>query len=99
MLFSTITTALLFAASATAAALPLPGKPQTYTPARNLKSLAKLFPQSTLASPDSLGLDLKYVVLGIGTQNYTCSKPDDSVAPGTTGAYGKNSLSSTAGHA
>ncbi|RYN30125.1 hypothetical protein AA0119_g2261 [Alternaria tenuissima] len=87
MLFSTVTAALLCVATATAAALPLPGKPQTYTPARNLKSLSKLFPQSTLTSPDTLGLDLKYVVLGIGTQNYTCSTPDDSVTPGTTGAY------------
>ncbi|RYO55144.1 hypothetical protein AA0116_g9626 [Alternaria tenuissima] len=58
MLFSTVTAALLCVATATAAALPLPGKPQTYTPARNLKTLSKLFPQSTLTSPDTLGLDL-----------------------------------------
>jgi hypothetical protein len=90
MLFSTITTAFLFAATATAAALPLPGKPQSYTPARNLDKLAKLFPQSALQSPDAL--NLKYVVLGIGTQNYTCSSPDESVVPGTTGAVGKNLL-------
>ncbi|KAI4948956.1 hypothetical protein J4E91_005418 [Alternaria rosae] len=84
MLFSAITTAFLFAASATAAALPRPGKPQQYTPARNLNNLAKLFPQSTLQAPGDL--DLKYVVLGIGTQNYTCGS-DESAAPGTTGAF------------
>ncbi|KAI4666516.1 uncharacterized protein J4E79_002555 [Alternaria viburni] len=83
MLFSTITTALLFAASATAAALPRPAKPQ-YAPARNLNKLAKLFPQSALQGPGDL--DLKYVVLGIGTQNYTCGS-DESAAPGTTGAF------------
>ena len=91
MLFSTITTALLFAASATAAALPRPAKPQ-YAPARNLNKLAKLFPQSALQGPGDL--DLKYVVLGIGTQNYTCGS-DESAAPGTTGAFGKNPLNLT----
>ena len=87
MLFSAITTSFLFAASATAAALPWPGKPHTYAPAQNLDKLAKLFPQSKLAGPENL--ELKYVVLGIGTQNYTCGGSDDSVAPGTTGAFGK----------
>ena len=87
MLFSAITTALLFAASAAAAALPRPGKPQQYTPARSLNNLAKFFPQSARQAP--VDLDLKYVVLGIGTQNYTCGS-DESAAPGTTGAFGKN---------
>ncbi|RAQ99251.1 malate dehydrogenase protein [Stemphylium lycopersici] len=87
MLFTTITTSFLFAASATAAALPWPAKPHVYAPAQNLDKLAKLFPQSELASPENL--ELKYVVLGIGTQNYTCEASDDSVAPGTTGAFGK----------
>ncbi|EDU44867.1 repeatdomain containing protein [Pyrenophora tritici-repentis] len=97
MLYSTIATALLFAASATAAALPPPpgppGRPgppppprePSYVPARKLDNLAKLFPQSSLASPGDL--DLKYVVLGIGTQNYTCASSDDSATPGTTGAF------------
>jgi hypothetical protein len=96
MLFSAITTAFLLAASATAAALPRPGKPQQYTPARNLNKLAKLFPQSALQAPD--GMDLKYVVLGIGTQNYTCSTPDESVTPGTTGAFGKKHCNSVTKH-
>ena len=104
MLYSTIATAFLFVASATAAALPLPPPPPPpgtpgrpgppppprdpiYVPAGKLDNLAKLFPQSALASPENL--DLKYVVIGIGTQNYTCSSSNDSVVPGTTGAYGK----------
>lgn len=103
MLYSTIATAFLFAASATAAALPPPPPPPPgpprpsgpppaprepiYVPASKLDNLAKLFPQSALASPENL--DLKYVVLGIGTQNYTCASSDDTVVPGTTGAYGK----------
>lgn len=102
MLYSTIATAFLFAASATAAALPPPPPPPgpsrpsgpppaprepIYVPSRKLDNLAKLFPQSSLTSPENL--DLKYVVLGIGTQNYTCASSNDSVVPGTTGAYGK----------
>jgi hypothetical protein len=88
MLFSTFTVA--FALAATATALPWPGKPTTYTPASKLNNLAKLFPQSDLPSPD--GLELKYVVLGLGTQNYTCTTGDPNATPGTTGAYGKLSF-------
>ncbi|KAF1836519.1 hypothetical protein BDW02DRAFT_566949 [Decorospora gaudefroyi] len=84
MLFSTLATAFFFAASATA--LPWPGKPTTYTPASNLNKLAKMFPKSELPCPDD-SLALKYVVLGIGTQNYTCTSGDPNAAPGTTGAY------------
>ena len=61
-------------------------KAQTYTPASNLDRLAKLMPKSALPAPD--GLQLKYVVLGVGTQNYTCATGDESAAPGTTGATG-----------
>lgn len=70
------------------AALALPSKP-VYTPSSNLVQLAKLqtlMPKSTLPAPD--GLQLKYVLLGIGTQNYTCLTGDESAAPGTTGAFG-----------
>ena len=94
MLFSTLTAALAFATSVYAAALPpqppQPGKPHTYTPAKNLDKLASLFPKSNLTSPGDLAL--KYVVLGIGTQNYTCASPEESVTPGTTGAFGKSSF-------
>ncbi|CAO2650009.1 Nn.00g013010.m01.CDS01 [Neocucurbitaria sp. VM-36] len=72
---------VLLAGSATA--LPWPGQPTTYTPARDLSKLAKLFPQSALPAPNE---ELKYVLLGIGTQNYTCSTGDETAAPGTTGA-------------
>lgn len=46
---------------------------QTYEPAPNLDKLAKLMPKSALPAPD--GLQLKYVVLGVGTQvnkSYNC---------------------------
>ncbi|KAL1597533.1 hypothetical protein SLS59_007230 [Nothophoma quercina] len=63
----------------------LPAKrTQSYTPASNLDKLAKLMPKSALPAPD--GLQLKYVLLGIGTQNYTCATGDENAAPGTTGA-------------
>lgn len=84
-----------FTISATVSALALvacsvnalPAKQQTpYTPAPNLDKLAKLMPKSALPAPD--GLQLKYVVLGIGTQNYTCATGDENAAPGTTGATG-----------
>ncbi|KAF1937115.1 hypothetical protein EJ02DRAFT_63782 [Clathrospora elynae] len=82
MLFSTLTTAIVLTASVNA--LPWPGKQTPYSPANNLDNLVKLYPKSALPSPD--GLALKYVFLGVGTQNYTCTTGDPSVAPGTTGA-------------
>lgn len=66
---------------------------QTYTPASNLDRLAKLMPKSALPAPD--GVQLKYVLLGIGTQNYTCATGDENAAPGTTGATGNSILTST----
>lgn len=83
MRFSTLATAFALAVDATA--LPQAGKPQTYVPASSLDNLAKIFPQSALPCPDA-SLTLKYVVLGIGTQNYTCGS-DPNAAPGTTGAF------------
>ncbi|KAL5117054.1 Aminodeoxychorismate lyase [Pleosporales sp. CAS-2024a] len=67
---------------------PQPGvkPPGPYMPATNLNNLAKLMPISALPVPNSQ-LQLKYVVLGLGTQNYTCTTGNPSVAPGTTGAY------------
>lgn len=86
--------AMHFTLSATLSALALlassvnawPTK-QTYTPASNVDKLAKYFPKSALPAPD--GLTLKYVVLGLGTQNYTCATSDENAAPGTTGATGE----------
>jgi hypothetical protein len=54
-----------------------------YLPAAALDNLAKAMPQSSLVAPTRL---LKYVVLGLGTQNYTCAS--ESAVPGTTGAIG-----------
>ncbi|KAF2846536.1 hypothetical protein T440DRAFT_227647 [Plenodomus tracheiphilus IPT5] len=83
MLSSTITTAfLLLAGSANALPWPLP-RAASYTPAANLDKLAQLFPTSALPAPKDQ--KLKYVVLGVGTQNYTCGS-DENAAPGTTGA-------------
>jgi hypothetical protein len=53
----------------------------------NLAKLQAMMPKSTLPSPD--GLQLKFVGLGIGTQNYTCGD-DPNKEPGTTGATGKS---------
>lgn len=94
MLVTSLSTALsaiaLFTTSTNA--LPKPGKPTVYTPASDLSNLAKLMPTSALPVPDG---QLKYVVLGIGTQNYTCTSGDPNAAPGTTGAVGKNTSQQT----
>jgi hypothetical protein len=82
---SAVLSVALFSASTTA--LPWPGK-QTYTPTSDLSKLAKLMPESDLPVPDG---QLKYVVLGIGSQNYTCTGSPDA-APGTTGAVGTSKL-------
>jgi hypothetical protein len=95
MLFASVSTALSAIALFTASthALPRPGKQSdTYTPAKDLSKLAKLMPTSALPVPDG---PLKYVVLGIGTQNYTCSTGNPDAAPGTTGALGKIKLKET----
>lgn len=87
MLFST-TTAAFALLTTTATALPWPSQPTSYTPSSSLSKLAKLFPQSALPPPSDTQ-ELKYVLLGIGTQNYTCGS-DETAAPGTTGALGKS---------
>ena len=53
-------------------------------PTGSLGMLAHLMPKSALLPPGS-SHELKYVLLGVGTQNYTCSSEDESSAPGTTG--------------
>lgn len=84
-LFTTISAIALFTTSASA--LPWGKLPTTYTPAGDLSRLAKLMPTSALPAPDG---ELKYVVLGIGSQNYTCTSGNPDAAPGTTGAVGKS---------
>ncbi|PVI00053.1 hypothetical protein DM02DRAFT_718575 [Periconia macrospinosa] len=49
-----------------------------------LGSLAAKYPPNALPSPE--GLHLKFVVLGVGTQNYICVGGDDASEPGTIGA-------------
>ncbi|KAF2273096.1 uncharacterized protein EI97DRAFT_384306 [Westerdykella ornata] len=60
-------------------------KPRYTTP--NLERLKSMMPKSTLPAPD--GLQLKFVGLGIGTQNYTCTTGVPTAEPGTTGALAK----------
>ncbi|KAF2475250.1 uncharacterized protein BDR25DRAFT_214008 [Lindgomyces ingoldianus] len=86
MLSSTISTAILalsiFASTVTGAPWKSPygGQPKPRSPA--LSKLQLKMPATTLPPPT--GLQLKFVGLGIGTQNYTC---DNDTAPvGTTGA-------------
>ncbi|KAH7394778.1 hypothetical protein BKA66DRAFT_567164 [Pyrenochaeta sp. MPI-SDFR-AT-0127] len=76
--------ALIASASNTPLVSPQSSK-QVYCSANNLNKLAELMPKSTLPLP-SASLELKYVLLGIGTQNYTCNTGDESTTPGTTGA-------------
>ena len=55
--------------------------------AANVSSLVNLIPASTLPCPD--GLELKYLLLGIGTQNYTCLSEDEGATPENAGAIGE----------
>lgn len=87
MLFNTLasTAAVMAIFVGSTVALP-PGKPgpvKKYTPAKDLGKLAKIMPLNGLPAPDG---ELKYVVLGLGTQNYTCVTDNENDAPGTTGA-------------
>ncbi|KAJ4349437.1 uncharacterized protein N0V89_008052 [Didymosphaeria variabile] len=52
-----------------------------------LSNLAKKMPANTLPAPTDL--ELKYVLLGVGTQNYTCLTGNAADAPDTTGATAK----------
>jgi hypothetical protein len=86
MLVSTLVSAItLFTASANGLPAP-PSTAGTYTPASDLTTLAGMMPESDLPAPTG---QLKYVVLGVGTQNYTCTSGDPDAVPGTTGALGK----------
>lgn len=59
---------------------------RTIMQAIDMDELASYMSESDLATP--YGLRLKYVLLGVGTQNYTCAAEHDDTAPGTTGATG-----------
>jgi hypothetical protein len=84
MFWRTVLVTVLMESSTTAYSLP-DHVPQHYAPATNLSRLASLAPQSSLPAPTGR---LKYVVLGVGTQNYTCTSDDVNDTPGTTGAMG-----------
>ncbi|KAF2844289.1 hypothetical protein T440DRAFT_27584 [Plenodomus tracheiphilus IPT5] len=59
----------------------------SYVPAIDLDALAKLMPESALPKPS--GLKLKYVLLGVGTQNYTCTSGKEDDPPRSTGAVAR----------
>ncbi|KAF2011041.1 hypothetical protein BU24DRAFT_51818 [Aaosphaeria arxii CBS 175.79] len=86
MLFSVLSTAAMALSilAPTVAAVPTPGPQKGNT---GLTKLAARMPKSALPAPD--GLQLKFVGLGIGTQNYTCKPGNDTAEPGTTGAVAK----------
>jgi len=80
MLFSTLLGALL-ASTATALALP------SFTIRTSSSSLALNQPSSSLPPAPPTGTVLKFVALGVGTQNYTCATPSSAaVAPASFGA-------------
>jgi hypothetical protein len=78
MIFSILSTAFFFLTSSVLTT--------TVPRVTNLSNLAAKIPQNGLPKPD--GLELKYVLLGIGTQNYTCTTGNSTSPPGTTGAVG-----------
>ncbi|KAA8621981.1 repeatdomain containing protein [Pyrenophora tritici-repentis] len=77
---------MLFSALAVITSASSPS-PKPYVPAQDLEELAKLMPANALPSPS--GLKLKFVVLGVGTQNYTCASGTESDAPSTSGALAR----------
>jgi hypothetical protein len=84
IMFAKILTAALFAVSLLT--LPINGTP-VRKPHANPSTLNNLvIPSSTLPPPT--GLVLKFVGLGIGTQNYTCATPSSTAVPASDGALG-----------
>lgn len=83
MLFPSLSTVVMAVAAFTSTADALPQWPR----GTSLTTLAKKMPSNSLPAPT--GLELKYVLLGVGTQNYTCLTGDETVAPDTTGATAK----------
>lgn len=84
MLFPSFSTAVMAVAAFTSTVEAWPQWPQAPS---GMSSLAKKMPANSLPAPD--GLELKYVLLGVGTQNYTCLTGNPADAPDTTGATGK----------
>ena len=89
MLFNLLSTAFL----ALTLSVPDASAAPTWGPPKGSKGIAKLvakMPKSTLAPPENL--ELKYVVLGVGTQNYTCLTGDAAAEPVAAGAVGMSSF-------
>lgn len=84
MLFPTLSTAMLALSLFTSSAAAWPQRPRSPT----VDALLAKMPQNTLPAP-SPDLKLKYVLLGIGTQNYTCLTGNETAPPDTTGAVAK----------
>ena len=83
-MFAKTFTAALFAISLLA--LPINGTP-VIKPRADPSTLNNLvIPSSTLPPPT--GLVLKFVGLGIGTQNYTCATSSSAAVPVSDGALG-----------
>lgn len=83
-MFARTLTAALFAVSLLT--LPINGTP-VRKPRADPSTLNNLvIPSSTLPPPT--GLVLKFVGLGIGTQNYTCATPSSTAVPASDGALG-----------
>ena len=83
-MFTKTLTAALFAVSLLT--LPINGTP-VRIPRANPSTLNNLvIPSSTLPPPT--GLVLKFVGLGIGTQNYSCATPSSTAVPVSDGALG-----------
>jgi len=82
MLFSSFSATIVAVVALASTAVAAPHKP------RALTNLAALLPRGTLPTPPS-NKELKYVALGLGTQNYTCLTGNQTAAPGTTGALGE----------
>ena len=68
----------------TASAAPAPRPAADNAAAPNLANIKQ--PPNSLPPPT--GLQLKFIGLGVGTQNYTCA--NSTAIPGTTGAVGKH---------
>jgi hypothetical protein len=86
MLLPTFSAAVMAVAAFTSTVDALPQWPRATT---GLSNLSKKTPANTLPAPT--GLELKYVLLGVGTQNYTCLTGNATDVPDTTGATGKAS--------
>jgi hypothetical protein len=83
MFFTNLSTAVMALSVFTSSAAAWPQYPRATT----LDNLASKMPQSSLPPPTNL--KLKYVLLGLGTQNYTCLTANETAEPDTTGAVAK----------